>query len=133
MPTEPKSDYPEHDKMLRIADKSQAIGDFIEWLSTEKHVQLMTWVDMDEEVPCSGTIFRECIDGFASDSLDDQKATSVPCQHCHGKGTMNQHFEGWLPQPATIQSLLAQHFDIDEKAIEREKRAMLERMREVQP
>ena len=29
------SDYPEHDKLKLVADKSQAIGEFIEWLAEE--------------------------------------------------------------------------------------------------
>jgi hypothetical protein len=32
--------YPEHDKLKKISDKSQTIGEFIEWLIYEKNVQL---------------------------------------------------------------------------------------------
>jgi hypothetical protein len=34
------SDYPEHDKMQLVVDKSQVIGEFLEWLSDEKNVHL---------------------------------------------------------------------------------------------
>ena len=39
-PEEVMSDYPEHDKLKEISDKSQAIGDFIEWLRAEKELVL---------------------------------------------------------------------------------------------
>jgi hypothetical protein len=38
MNTEPK--YPEHEKLSAIRDKSQAQGEFIDWLSDEKHIYL---------------------------------------------------------------------------------------------
>lgn len=34
------SDYPEHDKLEKIKDKTQAIGDFLEWASYEKDIVL---------------------------------------------------------------------------------------------
>lgn len=32
--------YPEHEKMKAIKDKSQAIGEFLEWLDTEKNYEI---------------------------------------------------------------------------------------------
>jgi hypothetical protein len=44
--------YPEHEKLKAIKDKSQAIGEFIDWLESEKHVQLCTLdAEGDEYVP----------------------------------------------------------------------------------
>lgn len=122
MPTEPKSEYPEHDKLLRVSSESQAIGDFLEWLGQAKGVSLMTWVEQDEEVDCTGWLFSGCKGG--------KNDTGGRCQSCKGSGKKNRHFAGWVPQPQPITELLADHFEIDLKAIEREKRAMLERMRE---
>jgi hypothetical protein len=31
------NDYPEHDKLSAVKDKSQAIGEFLEWLDYEKN------------------------------------------------------------------------------------------------
>ena len=36
--------YPEHDKLAKIRDKSQAIGEFLEWLQ-EKGIHLGRYVD----------------------------------------------------------------------------------------
>lgn len=35
------SKYPECDKMKEVSEKSQAIGEFIEWLGYEKNIYLM--------------------------------------------------------------------------------------------
>lgn len=34
------SDYPEHEKLHKISDQSQAIGEFLDWLEDEKNVYL---------------------------------------------------------------------------------------------
>lgn len=39
------SDYPEHDKLTLVHEKSQAIGEFIDWLGSEKFIHLLTYVD----------------------------------------------------------------------------------------
>lgn len=111
------SEYPEHDKLAAIATESQAVGEFIDWLGTEKGVQLMTWVEQDEDVPCTGWLLSDCNDG-----KNDHGRT---CQKCHGTGLMTQTFRGWVPQPTPIATLLAEHFGIDQRALEQEKRAML--------
>jgi hypothetical protein len=36
------SQYPEHDKLQTVSDKSQVIGEFIEWLTSEK-IELCKW------------------------------------------------------------------------------------------
>lgn len=36
------SDYPEHDKLHAVKDKSQAIGEFVEWLQ-EQGIHLASW------------------------------------------------------------------------------------------
>jgi len=35
--------YPEHEKMMKVKEESQAIGDFIDWLSWHKRVHLAKW------------------------------------------------------------------------------------------
>jgi len=34
------SDYPEHEKLKAVKDRSQAIGKFIEWLETDKRMAI---------------------------------------------------------------------------------------------
>ena len=35
--------YPEHEKLKAVSDKSQSIGEFIEWLQHEKGIELAEW------------------------------------------------------------------------------------------
>ena len=41
--------YPEHEKLQAVNEKSQAIGEFLDWLRDEKRVQLVTWEEWEEE------------------------------------------------------------------------------------
>lgn len=34
------AEYPEHEKLLQVQDKSQAIGEFLDWLQNEEKVTL---------------------------------------------------------------------------------------------
>lgn len=40
-----EGEYPEHDKLQLIADKSQAIGEFLEWLQEEKQLVICQSAD----------------------------------------------------------------------------------------
>lgn len=44
--TEETMDYPEHDKLMKIRDKSQAIGEFVEWLAGQG-IHFGTYDDFD--------------------------------------------------------------------------------------
>jgi hypothetical protein len=39
------SDYPEHDKLLAVADQTQAAGEFMEWLAREKGFVVASFVE----------------------------------------------------------------------------------------
>lgn len=92
-PTAVESDldtlYPEHKKLMAISDKSQEIGQFLEWMSEEKHYQF----------------------GFLGDRDSGENPDRI------------------YPTYLNIQEILAEYFEIDRDAIEREKRAMLEGIR----
>lgn len=40
--------YPEHEKLEKISDKSQACGEFLDWLSSEG-ISLCSWHERDEQ------------------------------------------------------------------------------------
>ena len=77
---------PALDKMLAVHDKSQVVGEFIEWLTGERGLSICT---------------------FIPGSVEDQFA----------------------PAGLPIEELLAEFFEIDLKAVEQEKRAMLAALR----
>jgi hypothetical protein len=41
--------YPEHEKLKEVQEKSQAIGDFLEWLGYEKDVTLCEYFEPTRE------------------------------------------------------------------------------------
>lgn len=41
--------YPEHEKLQAVKDKSQAIGEFIEWLQSTKHYVIAQWQQIDPD------------------------------------------------------------------------------------
>ncbi len=84
-------EYPECEKMKAVNDKSQSIGEFLEWLASEKRVYLATYLETEE--------------------VDADKL----CLWHQSK-----------------ESLLAEFFKIDLKKVEDERRAMLEKIRELQ-
>lgn len=44
---ETTTEYPEHEKLLKVKDESQAIGEFIEWLAS-KRMALGEWREFEE-------------------------------------------------------------------------------------
>lgn len=85
-----EDDYPESMKLTAIADKSNAIGEFLD---------------------NSGFILAEYVDG---DRYEGEPATVL------------------VPVSKGIQEVLAGYFEIDLTKLEKEKRAMLELLREGQ-
>lgn len=85
------AEYPEHERIHAVKEKSQAIGEFIDWLR-EKGVTLCT--------------FRQ--------------HEYWPLDNIQGK------------RARTIEEILSIYFDIDQDKIEKEKRAMLDELRQAQ-
>ncbi len=99
-PVEPPC--PECEKLHAVKDKSQVIGEFLEWLQSEKKVQLC--------------LAHEHTDGcFEEDDVDHEDPPHCGCQ------------EGELvPFHTGIEKILAEFFEIDLAKVENEKRALLE-------
>src|SRR6266487_3591400 len=104
---------PELDKILRVRDKSQSIGEFVEWLSYEKGITLgITHVHDDgckrphEHGLCSWRCHKEF---------------DITCGIIDG---------AILPVGFDINKLLAEFFGIDDKKAEQERMALLEHVRE---
>jgi hypothetical protein len=92
--------YPEHEKLHAITDKSQAIGEFVDWLDAEKSIVLARRHEHGDDCR-SEEGFLMC--GYSTNDL--------------------------IPAGVRIQTLLAEFFGIDEEKIEREKREMLAEIR----
>lgn len=42
------TNYPEHMKLQKVGDHSQKIGEFVEWLGSEKRITLVIWDEADQ-------------------------------------------------------------------------------------
>lgn len=121
--------YPEHEKLRAVQDKSQAVGEFLEWLRIPedeggKGVHLHTWAEWEENDLCSYYTPKlgSCSDG----KIGFYGKSERDCPKCDGTGLVKRPREGWISLGIGVQKLLAEFFDIDLVKLEQEKRAMLE-------
>lgn len=49
--SDPTPEYPEHEKLQKVKDKSQTCGEFLEWLTGEKNFVLAKYHDHDDSCP----------------------------------------------------------------------------------
>lgn len=106
---EPPKDKPpiisECEKMRAVQDESQAIGDFIEWLSQQKGIHLAKWHKHTEECHV----------------FEGHDRFKTPQCGVYSDQPIIAHYN--------IEHLLAEYFKIDLKNVEEEKRKILEELR----
>jgi len=99
-----KLDLPEHDKLEKVKDKSQAIGEFLEWLRGAKKIRLCRWNTYEEP-------------NYDKNEPDFNSKTKT-------------HTVESLDYVTTsIEQLLAEFFEIDLNKIEEENRVILDDLR----
>ena len=96
------SDHPECDKVAAVAEQSQAIGEFLEWLPS-KGLTVAT---------------HYCL-----------TADEYPSHVCSEQRDCCEMSERFVPLSYQTTKLLAEFFDIDLAAVDREQRAMLDQLR----
>ncbi len=116
-------EYPEHEKLHKVAEFSQSIGEFLEWLSDEQHVWLAKHdVRLDNCRNCGHpdrhTLTRPSI-SMPRCSYDDE---GEECD-CERSDFGNPNL--LVPYPVARTDLLAAYFEIDLKVLEEEKQAMI--------
>jgi hypothetical protein len=94
-------DYPEHDKLRIVADRSQEIGTFLDWLMDDQGYELAV-----------------------------RHAHVQDCRDSDGSSLCAAQDGELLPANIPIRVLLARYFDINEERLEDEKRAMLDELRD---
>lgn len=114
------SEYPEHDKLTKVSEKTQAIGDFLEWIGAERSARLMVWCEWDEQEAV------ECTRHGRHPNRIEQ------CDRCDDGGMyqVTRHYARWTPLDGSVQDWLADWAGLDLDKIEAEKRAMLDMIRE---
>lgn len=104
------------DQMLAVRPQSQVIGEFLEWLQAQG-IQLMKWEDLSDWVECWS---QSCYGGKIYGNPKN------PCPDCKGTGYIERKKGAWFPIGKSIESLLVEYFHLDENAMERERRALLD-------
>jgi hypothetical protein len=101
-----KPQYPECEKMSAVQPKSQAIGEFLNWLRDEKGVQLAK--------------YHEHSDACYEEDVEHEEGEEI----CERNEAQLDIF------PVNMESLLAEYFEIDLKKVEEERREILADIRE---
>lgn len=75
--------YPEHEKLAKVKDKSQAAGDFLAWLRDEK--KLILCREIDDELMPEFPQFEKLLGEFFEINLnvieDEKRAMLAQLQH----------------------------------------------------
>ncbi len=132
--------YPEHEKLQKVAKLSQAIGEFLAWLSDDQHVWLAKHdVKSDNCRNCGHpdvhdykphySLFSQCSHTEHEDGTCDHGSE---CEHFGTCDCDNANFgntDMLYVWPHKISNVLATYFEIDLKVLEDEKQDMLNDMR----
>lgn len=120
--------YPEHEKLDAVKERSQAIGEFLDFTPG----QLCEWQEAgDNGLPR----YVWSADVEVSSKTGKLVADSEPDRwdYLNGDADLNFDFvewgDGWYPIRKSIEQLLAEWFGVDRDELEREKRAMLAELR----
>ena len=112
------AEYPEHAKLKLVKDKSQAIGEFLDWISGEKGWHLAyyhTHSDACDEPHKHQSFCGQTVNG-------DMRCRETDRVCDMGDQTLYSAHYG-------VQKLLGEFFEIDLKKLEAEKEAMLDEIR----
>lgn len=116
------SEYPEHEKLQAVVDRSQAIGEFLDWLP-EAGLALCSW----QEAGNNGVPEYLWIPGKEKNRQPTRRDFAVD------RAIPNPDFCWWGPgyrlASTSITKLLSQYFGIDLVRLEQEKRTLLDRQR----
>lgn len=106
-----KTTYPEHEKLAKIRDQSQGVGEFLTAMRGR------------------GLSLCEFIEGGNNGQPRYLDKNGKPTDEGNGFSETNPNHQrwsdGWHPIQTSVADLLANFFEIDLKALEQEKRKML--------
>lgn len=110
-----KVQYPEHEKLQKVKEESQGIGQFLDWLMNKYTVCefLKDWDNGEPMFVNEDTGEPSTLSDFKS--VNNSKHESRPA----GYYAVGKRIEDWLNE----------YFDIDPKKLEGEKQAMLDSIR----
>lgn len=120
------TDYPEHEKLKVVQEKSQAVGEFIDWLRGVKHWQICEYHE---------AVLRDCKHCNGTGVFQPTFGEAQACWKCT-EGKVHAELgdrDEYQPVRFQINNLLGEFFGIDAKKLEQEKVAMLDDIRAAFP
>jgi hypothetical protein len=141
-----KGQYPECDKMQAVKEKSQAIGEFLEWLSEGRTPRVALVVPHSQEVDeedepvyrdRNGRVvlhweerrFKAVHSGRKSEMEAMQR--EIDDRGIYRKMVPDPQGEQLLPLSVSTEEILAEFFSIDLRKVEAERRQMLRALAEI--
>ena len=120
-------DLPTLNRIHEVRNKSQAIGEFLEWLG-EQGIILCKWQERHQTVCFRCGAKTDRLRALFERGYSDPEDPQILCKACLGDGYQVEH-SGFYPASTSINSLLHSFFDIDPVKEETERRAILEQIR----
>lgn len=148
-----RPETPTLEKMVEVQERSQIIGEFLDWLLNTQHVHLLRWDRTVLSRPCPRTYKERRTHEELQTTVDDlrelgaelagvdpatlpERPLPPPPPHptsceCLGTGHVETVMEDWVPwEPGGIQKMLGRFLDVDVDAAEAERLALLQWYRE---
>jgi len=125
-------DTPELDKMSEAKEYSQKIGEFLDWLVSEKHIVFSRYhqhVAHCFTLGMTKTQFREAYKGKRKGTLGIMTPKAKAHELVAGRfddAKCCMHEGELVPEQVQIERTLAEFFEIDLDKVERERRAILD-------
>jgi hypothetical protein len=114
--------YPEHDKLMKVADESQQLGHFLDFGLPQMNLHLYETKTVDCECYGCEREYWHRSDAYGSHSNEEIAQALAEDRAVQ--------LEVTIPTHRTIQSILAEYFEIDQTKLDAEKEAMLSAIRE---
>lgn len=141
--------------MTDVHDRSQVVGEFLDWLLNSEQAVIMRWDSRAIHEPCTRRWKERRSHEELQTAVDDlrelgaelagvdpatlpERPLPPPPPHpvecgCGGLGYTESRIEDWVPwEPGGIQKMLGRYFDIDVSKAEDERDALLRWVREEQ-
>lgn len=115
---------PNLDKMLKVKDESQPLGEFVEWLY-EQGWQVAKYGPVTQTKGCPGPDWLSDCEGGTIRPGTHRERT---CPTCKGTGEVEVTYDGWQPYSKRTEDLLGEYFEIDTEAASKERDAVYRHM-----
>lgn len=134
-----KVEAPECERLHEVHEQSQAIGEFLDWYA-QQGWQRMRWATFTDDTPCEYEVRKkvtetkwvrvECDGGKLTRRHSYEDIWQEDCPRCGGTGLVPVERQDWAMDNRSLNTILAEYFNIDLAKVDRERKAILDMIRE---